>query len=79
MTRTIKARGSKFAEAILEFKGNPVLFGEKYEPQKMVYDLYPEFLVLKAGRQVGKEPRPGWPNQHRLSITEVLQFSIHCP
>lgn len=54
LDRIIKATGSKLAEAILEFKGNKVLFGKKYEPQRLLYDLYPQFLVVKAGRQVGK-------------------------
>ena len=52
--RSIKATGSKLAEAILEFKGNKVVFGRQYEPQRLLYDLYPQFLVVKAGRQVGK-------------------------
>ncbi len=54
MNKAIKATGSKFAEALLEFKGNKIAFGSKYEAQRMVYDLYSQFLVLKAGRQVGK-------------------------
>lgn len=54
MAKLVKASGSKLAEAILEFKGNKVEFGAKYEPQRLLYDLYPQFLVIKAGRQVGK-------------------------
>ena len=54
MARLVKATGSKLAEAILEFKGNRVVFEPKYEPQRLLYDLYPQFLVVKAGRQVGK-------------------------
>ena len=52
--RVVKATGSRLAEAILEFKGNRVVFEPKYEPQRLLYDLYPQFLVVKAGRQVGK-------------------------
>lgn len=54
MSKIVKASGSRLAEAILEFKGNKVEFGRKYEPQRLLYDLYPQFLVIKAGRQVGK-------------------------
>lgn len=52
--KTVKATGSRLAEAILQFKGNKVVFEPKYEPQRLLYDLYPQFLVVKAGRQVGK-------------------------
>lgn len=52
--RKVKATGSRLAEAILDFKGKRVEFGLKYEPQRLLYDLYPQFLVVKAGRQVGK-------------------------
>ncbi|CAL9990614.1 hypothetical protein VPHD148_0330 [Vibrio phage D148] len=48
--KTVSATGSKLAEAILEFKGNRVVFEPKYEPQRLLYDLYPQFLVVKAGR-----------------------------
>lgn len=48
--RNVKASGSKLAEAILEFKGKRVVFGRQYEPQRLLYDLYPQFLVIKAGR-----------------------------
>lgn len=54
MSQLITATGSKLAEAILEFKGRKVEFGRKYEPQRLLYDLYPQFLVIRAGRQVGK-------------------------
>lgn len=52
--KKVRATGSQLAEAILDFKGNKVEFGKKYEPQRLLYDLYPQFLVVKAGRQVGK-------------------------
>lgn len=49
-SKKVKATGSRLAEAILEFKGNKVVFEPKYEPQRLLYDLYPQFLVVKAGR-----------------------------
>lgn len=52
--KKVKATGSRLAEAILEFKGNKVVFEPAYEPQRLLYDIYPQFLVVKAGRQVGK-------------------------
>ena len=54
MSKTVKATGSQYAEALLTFKGNKVEFGKMYEPQKYLYDLYPQSLVIKAARQVGK-------------------------
>lgn len=45
--KRVKATGSRLAEAILEFKGNRVVFEPKYEPQRLLYDLYPQFLVVK--------------------------------
>ena len=54
MSKIIKATGSQLAESLLSFKGNRVEFGRMYEPQRMLYDLYPESLTIKAGRQVGK-------------------------
>lgn len=53
-SNTVKATGSRLAEALLEFKGRKVTFEPMYEPQRMIYDLYASFMVLKAGRQVGK-------------------------
>ena len=52
MTKSVKATGSQLAEAILTFKGNRVEFGKMYEPQEFLYNLYPQSLVVKAGRQV---------------------------
>ena len=54
MSRKVKASGSQLAEALLSFKGNKVVFGKMYEPQRLLYDLYPQSLTIKAARQVGK-------------------------
>jgi len=64
-----QAKGSKLAEAILDFKGSNVVFEPLYSPQRMVYDLYSEFLVLKAGRQVGKSLGLGG----RINIGSISQ------
>lgn len=52
--KKVTAKGSQLAEALLSFKGNRVQFGRMYEPQRLLYDLYPQSLTIKAGRQVGK-------------------------
>lgn len=54
----INARPSKLATALLELKGVPLSF-EHYRPFELVYDLDPELMVLKAGRQVGKSVSQG--------------------
>lgn len=51
--KPIKARTSKFATALLSLKGKPLSF-EKYRPFETVYDMDPDTMVLKAGRQIGK-------------------------
>lgn len=54
MTRKpVVARTSQFATALLQLKGNPLSF-EKYRPFELVYDMDPDLMVLKAGRQIGK-------------------------
>lgn len=49
-----KLKGSQIAEAILDFRGSRVEFGDNYGPQRKIYDTYEDYLVLKASRQVGK-------------------------
>ena len=44
---------AQLATAILEIKGKPLSFND-YLPFIDVYDLYPDEMVLKCGRQVGK-------------------------
>lgn len=44
---------SQLATAILEIKGKPLSFAE-YLPFIDVYDQYPDEMVLKCGRQIGK-------------------------
>lgn len=69
MANPVRATGSDFASALLSFKGHRVLFEPKYEPQRLIYDLYVQFLVLKAGRQVGKSLGLGG----RINIGSVSQ------
>lgn len=44
---------AQLATAILQIKGRPLSFDE-YLPFIDVYDLYPDEMVLKCGRQIGK-------------------------
>lgn len=69
MTRKVRAKGSEFAEAILDFKGSKVEFEPSYEPQRLIYDMYAGFFVLKAGRQVGKSLGLGG----RINIGSISQ------
>jgi hypothetical protein len=66
---TIKATGSKYAQAILDFKGSRVRFEPDYDPQRLIYDMYPEVLVVKAARQVGKSLGLGG----RINIGSISQ------
>lgn len=53
-TPTVKiARASNFAQAILSLKGKPLSF-DRYMPWKTIYDVMPKFMLLIAGRQIGK-------------------------
>lgn len=47
------ARTSQFAAALLSLKGRPLSF-DKYKPFETIYDVDPDTMVLKAGRQIGK-------------------------
>lgn len=67
--KIVTATGSQLAESILDFKGSRVEFGRSYEPQRLIYDMYSEFLVLKAGRQVGKSLGLGG----RINIGSISQ------
>jgi hypothetical protein len=49
----VKARTSQFASALLQLKGKPLSF-EHYRPFELIYDIDPDMMVLKAGRQIGK-------------------------
>lgn len=51
MTKRIKP--SDFAKAVITLRGQPLSF-ENYLPFVDVYDQYPDTLVIRAGRQVGK-------------------------
>ncbi len=51
--KLVKARTSQFASALLQLKGSPLSF-EDYKPFELVYDMDPDTMVLKAGRQIGK-------------------------
>ena len=44
---------AQLATAVLEIKGKPLSFND-YLPFIDVYDLYPDEMVLKCGRQIGK-------------------------
>lgn len=53
MLKTRAARASDLAAALLELKGHKLKF-EGYECFRKVYDIDPDLMVLKAGRQIGK-------------------------
>lgn len=53
MERVVTAKASDFATAILSLKGRNLSF-ENYKPWKLIYDISPRFMVLIAGRQIGK-------------------------
>lgn len=55
MSQPIKkvSRASTFAQAVLSLKGKPMSF-ERYKPWQAIYDLMPNFMLLIAGRQIGK-------------------------
>lgn len=52
-TTPIALTRAQLATAILQIKGKPLSFDE-YLPFIDVYDLYPDEMVLKCGRQIGK-------------------------
>lgn len=47
------ATASQLAGALLELKGHPLRF-DSYEPFRAIYDIDPDMMVFKAGRQIGK-------------------------
>jgi hypothetical protein len=49
----VHAKASTFAQSILTLKGAPLSF-ERYKPWKLIYDIMPNFMLLIAGRQIGK-------------------------
>ena len=51
--KKVKARTSELATALLQLKGHPLAF-EKYRPFELIYDMDPDTMILKAGRQIGK-------------------------
>lgn len=51
--KVIALKPSDFAKAVLQLKGRPLDL-EEYMPFKLIYDISPPELVIKAGRQVGK-------------------------
>lgn len=53
MSNFRKAKTSQIAEALLELKGKPLSF-TRYAPFRTIYDMDPDTMVLKAGRQIGK-------------------------
>lgn len=60
------ATASQLAAAILDLKGKPLQF-DNYEPFRMIYDMDPEMMVFKAGRQIGKSVSLGG----RLTIKSI--------
>ena len=48
-----KATSSQLAAALLELKGKPINFTD-YKPFTAIYDIDPDIMVFKAGRQIGK-------------------------
>ena len=49
----IVAPASSFARAILTLKGKKLSF-DRYQPWSRIYDVMPRFMLLIAGRQIGK-------------------------
>lgn len=49
----VKATASQYAQSLLSLKGRPLSF-TNYKPWKLIYDISPDFMVLIAGRQIGK-------------------------
>lgn len=49
----VKATASQFASSLLSIKGRPLDFAE-YKPFELIYNIDPDTLVMKAGRQIGK-------------------------
>ena len=49
----VVAKTHDLASALLSLKGRPLSF-DKYKPFELIYDVDPDTMVLKAGRQVGK-------------------------
>lgn len=47
------ATSSQLAAALLELKGKPINFTD-YKPFTKIYDIDPDLMVFKAGRQIGK-------------------------
>lgn len=47
------ATASQLAASLLELKGYPLRF-DQYEPFRAIYDIDPDMMVFKAGRQIGK-------------------------
>ena len=47
------ATSSQLAAALLELKGKPINFSD-YKPFTKIYDIDPDLMVFKAGRQIGK-------------------------
>jgi hypothetical protein len=64
----INASPSQAASALLELKGVRLAF-DLYKPFESVYDLDPDLMVLKAGRQVGKSVSQGG----RLTIKSIMR------
>lgn len=48
-----KYTAAQLASAILSLKGKPIDF-DNYKPFRMIYDIDPDLMVFKAGRQIGK-------------------------
>lgn len=57
---------SNLAAAILDLKGKPLQF-DNYEPFRSIYDIDPDMMVFKAGRQIGKSVSLGG----RLTIKSI--------
>lgn len=51
--QVVTAKTHDLAAALLSLKGRSLSF-EKYKPFELVYDVDPDTMVLKAGRQIGK-------------------------
>lgn len=52
-SKKVVAPASSFAKAILTLKGKPLSF-DRYKPWSQIYDMMPRFMLLIAGRQIGK-------------------------
>lgn len=71
------ATASQLAASLLELKGYPLRF-DQYEPFRAIYDIDPELMVFKAGRQIGKSVSLGGRLVSKSIALPYFQLAVHC-